>query len=460
MATDLDGKREPRVLRIGMLGCGVVGGGLVKLLDKHRPDFLRNGFDLRLTRVAVRNADKKRDCDLAGVRLTTDVMSVANAPDIDLLVEVMGGNELAVDAGCAALARGVALVSANKAGLARSLPRFVECAQQGKAAIGFESAAAAHIPIVEVLERSLACEEITLIKGVINGSTNYILTFMERSGCEYPAALADAAAKGFTEADPRLDVEGIDAAEKLSLLALKTFGTWFHPDRIHTEGITNITGADIRLALSLDHRIKLVAAARRTPQGLSLRVHPALIHRGELLADVDSEFNAIILEGPSFNQLTFLGKGAGQLPTASAVLNDIVRLVRYPQAGSLPGFQRAGADNLTLAGKDSLALCYFVRLGVTEGTDRAVLAGLRKLGLPVLSHSAVDHNGQRFLGVITDIVEESRILAMLPQAATLPGVTSAPAFIRLDKDNYRDIVEREQSAYFGASLQRQPGAGV
>jgi len=455
--TDPDGKR---VVRIGMLGCGVVGGGLVKLLAKHRPDFLHNGFDLRLTRIAVRDTRKKRDVDLSGIEVTSDVASVANAPDIDLLVEVMGGTDAAVKAGCGALSRGIPLVSANKAGLARSVPQYVEASRVGKAAVGFESAAAAHIPIIEVLERSLACEEITLIKGVINGSTNYILTFMERAGCEYPAALADAAAKGFTEADPRLDVEGIDAAEKLSLLALKTFGAWFHPDQIHTEGITKITQADIRLALSLDHRIKLVAAARRTPQGLSLRVHPALIHRGELLADVDSEFNAIILEGPSFNQLTFLGKGAGQLPTASAVLNDIVRIVRNPSASSLPGFARAGAESLKLLGTDSLAFCYFVRLGVKEGADRQVLAGMGKLGLPVLSHSAVDHAGARFLGVITDIVEESRILSLLSEAGRLPGVTAAPVFIRLDKDNYRDIVEREQSAYFGASLERQPGTGV
>lgn len=455
--TDPDGKR---VIRVGMLGCGVVGAGLAKLIAKHRPDFHRNGFDLRLTRVAVRDLAKKRDCDLGGVSVTTDVRAVADAPDIDVLVEVMGGTGLAVDAGCAALARGVPLVSANKAGLARSLPRYIEAGAQGKAAIGLESAAAAHIPIIETLERSLACEEISLIKGVINGSTNYILTFMERAGCEYPAALADAAAKGFTEADPRLDVEGIDAAEKLTLLAFKAFGAYVPPDRIHTEGITRITQADIRLAQGLDHRIKLVAAARRTPQGLNLRVHPALIHRGELLADVDSEFNAIILEGPSFNQLTFLGKGAGQLPTASAVLNDIVRIVRFPAAGSLPGFLRAGADNTQAARGGSLALCYFVRMGVAQGADRQVLAGLGGLGLPVLAHSAVDQSGRRFLGVITDIVEESRILSLLPEIGRLPGVAEAPVFIRLDKDNYRDIVEREQSAYFGTSLQRQPGPGV
>src|SRR5690606_31862042 len=153
--------------------------------------------------------------------------------------------------------------------------------------------AAAHIPIIEVLDRSLACEELSLVKGVINGSTNYILTFMERAGCEYADALKDAAAKGFTEADPTLDVEGIDAAEKLTLLAYKAFGAYVPPEKVHTEGITRVSQVDIRLALELDHRIKLVAAARRGDEGLSLRVHPALVHRGELLADVDSEFNAI-----------------------------------------------------------------------------------------------------------------------------------------------------------------------
>lgn len=448
-----------RTIRLGLLGCGVVGGGLVKLVDKHRADFKANGFDLRVTHVCVRDANKKRDVDLSSLKVTTDPMAVANDPEIDMLVEVMGGNTIAVEAGCAALSRGVPLVSANKSALARSLGRYIESAQQTGAGIGFESAAAAHIPIIEVLERSLACEELTLIKGVINGSTNYILTFMERAGCEYKDALADAAAKGFTEADPSLDVEGIDAAEKLTLLALKAFGAYVPPDSVHTEGITQVEQVDIRLATELNHRIKLVAAARRTDDGLSLRVHPALVHRGELLADVDSEFNAIILEGPGFKELTFLGKGAGEFPTASAVLNDVVKLVRQPGSGSLPGFKRA-AGELPLADTSELKLCYFLRAQVNAPDVNDVLTGLGTHGLEVLSHAAIDQNGKNFLGVITDVIEERRMMAALPEIGRIKGVNGAVKLTRLDKDNYRDIVEREQSTYFGSSLERKPGAGV
>ncbi|MCA8916563.1 MAG: homoserine dehydrogenase [Planctomycetes bacterium] len=442
-----------RTIKLGMLGCGVVGGGLVKLLAKHRDDFRANGFELQLTHLAVRDVKKQRGVDLSNVEVTDDPMAVANDPGIDLLVEVMGGNTLAVQAGVAALSRGIPLVSANKSALARSMGRYVEAAQQGNTGICFESAAAAHIPIIEVLDRSLACEELSVIKGVINGSTNYILTFMERAGCEYEDALADASSKGFTEADPTLDVEGIDAAEKLTLLAFKAFGAYVPPEQVHTEGVTKIGQVDVRLATALDHRIKLVAAARRGDDGLSLRVHPALVHRGELLADVDSEFNAIILEGPGFKELTFLGKGAGELPTASAVLNDIVKMIRQPDTSTLPGFRRAGGD-FQLADTRSLKLCYFLRLAVETANVDEVLDAVRGMGLVVLSHAQLDHGGQNFLGVITDVVEESRMMSALSEIAKLAGVTQAPGLIRLDKDNYRDIVEREQSTYFGTSLER------
>ncbi|MCC7510310.1 MAG: homoserine dehydrogenase [Planctomycetes bacterium] len=449
---------KPRALRIGLLGCGVVGGGLVKLIDKHRSELASNGLSLRVTHVAVRDTERQRGIDMSRFRVTTDPMAVATDPEIDLLVEVMGGNTLAVQAGCAALSRGLPLVTANKSSLARSLPRYLDAAG-GCTPIGFESAVAAHIPIIEVLDRSLACEELTVIKGVINGSTNYILTFMERAGCEYNEALADASAKGFTEADPTLDVEGIDAAEKLTLLALKAFGAHISPDRIHTEGITKIRQVDIQLALAMEHRIKLVAAARRTSDGLSLRVHPALVHRGELLADVDSEFNAIILEGPGFKELTFLGKGAGELPTASAVLNDIVKIARGG-AGQLPGFRKPAGEKLRLADTSALKLCYFLRLPVAEADTSATVIALEAMGLRVLSIAQTASGDVNYLGVITDVVEEGRMMSLLPEIGSIPHVKGEPALLRLDKDNYRDIVEREQSAYFGASLQREPGARV
>jgi homoserine dehydrogenase len=449
-----------RTIRLGLLGCGVVGGGLVKLIAKHRADFRANGFDLQLTHLAVRDPGKNRGVNLAGVKITTDPMEVAENLDINMLVEVMGGNTVAVTAGCAALERGVPLVTANKSALSRSMGRYVEASRNGGGAgIGFEAACAAHIPIIETLDRSLACEELTVVKGVINGSTNYILTFMERSGCDYAEALKDAAAKGFTEADPTLDVEGVDAAEKLTLLAFKAFGAYVPPDKVHTEGITQIEQVDIKLALALDHRIKLVAAARRGEAGLSLRVHPALVHRGELLADVDSEFNAIILEGPGFKELTFLGKGAGELPTGSAVLNDIVKLVLRPQSSALPGFRRSGAE-VPLADPSDLSLCYFLRLGVKPAAVPGVLSSLAKQGWPVLSHAQISHRGGHYLGVITDVMEEKRMIALLPGLGRIEGVAQAPKFLRLDKDNYRDIVEREQSTYFGSSIEREPRAGV
>ncbi|MHC4840185.1 MAG: homoserine dehydrogenase [Planctomycetota bacterium] len=442
-------KPGPKHIRLGLLGCGTVGQGLIKLIGKHSADLRQNGLELSVSRVAVKDPSRSRSVQLDDSSLTTDVLSVVNADDVDLVVEVMGGNTLAVEAGCRALEMGKPLVTANKSALARFYPRYAET---GDVAVGMESAAAAHIPILEVLERSLAVEEITLIKGVINGSTNYILTFMERAGCEYEVALADAAAKGFTEADPSLDVDGIDAAEKLTLLALRAFGVHVHPDKIATEGITGITQIDVQLANAMDHRIKLVAAARRMPAGLSLRVHPALVHRGELLADVDSEFNAIILEGPAFDELTFLGKGAGELPTASAVLNDIVKVARGlgPLAHST---RRAGSDNLQTVDTNDLELCYFLRLKTGSPSDE-LLAELGSLELPVLRHTVLEQDGQTFVGVITDVMQERFIKSLLPEIAELDTVQGTPGLLRLDKDNYRDIIEREQDTYFGSSIKR------
>lgn len=441
-----------------MLGCGVVGQGVLRLIAKHGPDLRANGLGVQVTHVAVRDAGRVREA-IGNARLSTDPMAVANDPEIDLLVEVMGGNTLAVDAGCAALSRGIPLVTANKSALARSLPRYLEAAKSGKAGIAFESAVAAHIPIIEALDRSLALEEISVIKGVINGTTNYILTFMERAGCEYAEALADAASKGYTEADPSLDVDGWDAAEKLCLLALKGFGVYVPPTQFPVTGISRITQADIALAQALGHRIKLVASARCVGDSLSITVQPALTYRGELLADVDSEFNAVILEGPSFRELTFLGKGAGQLPTASAVLNDILKLARDPGFTALPGVKRARAEKLTLGGAAGDS-CWFLRIQVPPVESWRVLEKAGRLGLNALNRAQAVVNGVNYLGVITDIMPESRILSLLPELEKIAGVQAPPALLRLDKDNYRDIVEREQSAYFGTSLERKPGAGV
>lgn len=453
---------SPRVWRVGMLGCGVVGQGVVKLFNKHREDFKRNGFELRLAQVAVRDGVKAREVGLAGVKVGTDPLAVARSPEIDLLVEVMGGNTLAVEAACAALERGVPVVSANKAGLARNLNRYIEAASAGRTSVAFEAACAAHIPIIESLDRALACEEISLIKGVVNGSTNYILTLMERSGCDFTEALADAAAKGFTEADPSLDVDGIDAAEKISLLAYKAFGVHLPPDQIHTEGIRNVSREDMELARQLSHRIKLIASARRVDGGLSVSVHPALIHTGELLADVDSEFNAIILEGPAFKELTFLGKGAGQLPTASAVVNDCVKFARGAAgAAALPGFNKAASAPAPGARTPSLSFCYFLRMPVlSAGVCDGIVAFLHQQNVRVLSRALAKTQAGEFLGLITDVVKESRLQHLLRTLSRVDGVAGEPAFIRLDKDNYREIVELEQRAYFGASLERESRAGV
>jgi homoserine dehydrogenase len=340
----------PSPIRIGLLGCGVVGSGFLHLLRERRAEIEASlGATLRVTRAAVADPAKKREVDLSGVEVGSDPLEVARAPDIDVLVELIGGADRALPAVRRALERGVAVVTANKHLLSVHGDALDEARAATGAALRYEAAVGGAIPLLQALDHGLLTERFTLLVAVLNGTTNFILSTMEREGRDFAEALAAARELGFAEADPTLDLSGADTAQKLTLLVRRAFRVPVPHDSIPTEGILGMELPDLKQADRFGYVAKLLGIAIRTESGLDLRVHPAFIPKRYLLASVRDEFNGVYLRGEATGNMLFYGKGAGALPTAQAVLGDVLDvsrdliLRRGPGAGGArPGSAPAG----------------------------------------------------------------------------------------------------------------------
>ncbi|MFQ5558803.1 MAG: homoserine dehydrogenase [Acidimicrobiales bacterium] len=317
-------------VRIGLLGCGNVGAGLVSLLDEQADTVsARTGLDLAITRIAVRSTSKDRSLDVAPGVLTSDAGAVVDDPDVDVVVELIGGIEPARELVRRALTSGKPVVTANKELLANHGAELFAHAEKAGVDLLFEAAVAGAIPLVRSLRESLVGEPIERVMGIVNGTTNYILTRMAESGASYADALAEAQSLGFAERDPTADVEGHDAGAKAAIIATVAFGALVVAGDVYHEGISDITSHDIETARRLGYVIKAVAVVERTsPAGevpeLAIRVHPAMIPAGHALASVRGSFNAVFIEGGAVGDLMLYGRGAGGRPTASAVLGDLI----------------------------------------------------------------------------------------------------------------------------------------
>lgn len=320
---------------IGILGFGTVGGALLrKLVEEGSSVSTKTGLEIEVVRVAVRDLAKDRPVALADGVLTDNPLEVVNDPGVQLVVEIMGGEEPAGDLVAAALRAGKPVVTANKALIAARGEELIGIAGQSGVPLLFEAAVAGGIPIIRPLSETLAGEQIDRVLGIVNGTTNYILTKMTEEGAEYKAALAEAQELGYAESDPTADVSGADAAAKAAILASLAFGTWVGSDRVYTEGIEHIGATDVRIAAELGYVIKLLAVAENTAEGISVRVHPAVVPAAHPLAVIRGATNAVFVEGPSFHELLFAGPGAGGAPTATAVLGDVVDAARELLAGA------------------------------------------------------------------------------------------------------------------------------
>jgi len=316
-------------IQVGLLGLGTVGGGTVNVLKRNADEITRRaGRGIVVTHAAARDLQRPRICDTTGIELTTDPTQVVDDPDVSIIVELIGGDGLAHEMVMRAIDQGKHVVTANKALIAKHGNEIFAAAQAKGVMVAFEAAVAGGIPIIKAIREGLAGNQLKWLAGIINGTGNFILTEMRDKGRDFAEVLAEAQALGYAEADPTFDVEGIDAAHKLTILAAIAFGIPLQFEKVYTEGISRITRDDVAYAEELGYRIKHLGLARRTEEGIELRVHPTLIPERRLIANVDGVMNAVLVMGDAVGPTLYYGAGAGAEPTASAVVADLVDVVR------------------------------------------------------------------------------------------------------------------------------------
>ncbi|MCE5387267.1 MAG: homoserine dehydrogenase [Acidithiobacillus sp.] len=354
-------------VRVGMVGMGTVGQGTVRVLTQNAAEITRRvGRELRLVHVCVRTPSRLENLGFAG-RVSTDPWALVGDPELDVLVEVMGGTDLARELLLAAIAAGKHVVTANKALLAEHGEEIFAAAQRHGVMVAFEAAVAGAIPIIKAVREGLAGNRIHWVAGIINGTSNYILSQMFREGWSFAEALSKAQELGYAEADPSLDVDGGDAAHKITLMASIAFGIPVSFAHCHVEGIRQLQGVDVAFAAELGYRIKLLGVARRRAQGVELRVHPTLIPADHLLAHVEGPFNAILVDSDAAGQSLYYGRGAGGDPTASAIVADLVDVARTMTADPshrVPhlAFQADALEPLPLLSVSEIQCAYYLRI--------------------------------------------------------------------------------------------------
>lgn len=345
-------------LRIGVCGLGTVAQGLLSILRENGESIARRaGRSIEVVRVASRSA--KPDVDLLGAEFSTDLSTITEDDSLDVIVELIGGEDVALDMVRTGLSKGRAVVTANKAILAAHGDELFSLADAHGGLLAFEAAVAGAIPIIGAITRALSGNQIHWLAGIINGTSNYILTAMAEQGTSFQAALADAQALGYAEADPTFDVEGIDAAHKLTILGALAFGIGYRFDAVYTEGISGITVEDIEYARQLGYQIKHLGIARRTAEGVEMRVHPTLIPNAQLLASVSGVMNAVLVNGNAAGDTLYYGAGAGALPTASSVMADLIDIARGHRP-DLP--EMLDANQVRLQGIEQATSGYYLRI--------------------------------------------------------------------------------------------------
>lgn len=411
-------------LGVGLIGLGTVGTGVAKLLLQNREQIEgRLGKTLDLRRIADLDLERDRGIELPKEILTRDAWEVIEDPGVEVVVELIGGVEPAKSYILRAIDLGKPVVTANKALLALHGPEIFERARQKGVPLGFEASVGGGIPIVKAIKEALVGNRIRAIVGILNGTSNYILTQMDEKGMAYQEALKEAQRLGYAEADPSLDVQGWDSAHKLVLLASMAFGRWADLDNVHVEGIEGITPLDIQFAREFGYKIKLLAIAKAGPDGVEMRVHPTMVPAGHLLAQVDGVYNAVWVVGDAVGPLFFYGQGAGSLPTASAVVSDLCDIARGNHSLPLP------QGSLRVKAMEDLRCVYYLRFsavdrpgvlskisGILGENDISIASVIQKgrtrrgaVPIVMITHEAVERNIRRALKAIDalDVIKDS-----------------------------------------------------
>jgi homoserine dehydrogenase len=429
-----DHQRPP--LRLGIAGLGTVGGGVIAIVQQHGALLAaRAGRRIEITAISARNRNRDRGVDLSSYAWEDDPVALARRDDVDLVIEVMGGEDGPAKAAVeTALAGGKHVVTANKAMMAMHGQAMAEAAEAAHVALRYEAGVAGGIPVVKALGEGLAANVITRVMGVMNGTCNYILTEMQKTGADYADVLADAQRLGYAEADPSFDVGGIDAAHKLALLASLAFGTRIDFAGVVIEGIDRITLADIRHAADMGFRIKLLGVAQMTDAGLEQRMQPCLVPAGSPLGQLDGVTNAVAIEGDHVGTIFLQGPGAGAGPTASAIMADVVDIARGltgPSMG-LPAAQLADAAR---AG-DVSAAAFYLRLSLKDqpGVLAKVAAALGEEGVSVHQMRQYDHDGEAApLLIVTHRATRSAIDGALGRIGAMEDSLAAPVALRIEE---------------------------
>lgn len=420
-------------LSIGMLGCGVVGSQVARLLQDDEQELSeRSGAILKLSKVGVRNAGPREGVDPS--LITTDLHSIVTDPTINIVIEVMGGIEPAKTLILEAIKNGKSVITANKALLATHGHELFNAADAAKVDLYYEAAVAGAIPIIRSMRESLAGDQITRVMGIVNGTTNYILTKMHEDNREFADVLKEAQKLGYAEADPTADIEGFDAAAKAAILSGLAFHTRVTVDDVYREGISKITLEDVSIAKSMDHVIKLLAISELTPADeISVRVHPVMIHKSHPLASVRDAFNAVFVEAESAGPLMFYGRGAGGQPTASAILGDIVAVSRHIALNSIGQRETDYADR-DIAPIETTKTKFLIRLEVEDKSG--VLAAIAQcFASQGVSIQTVDQNGRDSdaeLIIVTHRATEGELKATVEALKKMEIVNKISSVIRVE----------------------------
>jgi len=430
-------------VKIGLLGLGTVGGGTVKVLTRNASEITRRaGREIHIGVAAARDVKRPRICDTTGIRLTTDPFEIVNDPEIQIVVELIGGESPSKELILKALENGKHVVTANKALIALHGNEIFAKASEKGVMVAFEAAVAGGIPIIKALREGLAGNRVEWLAGIINGTCNFILTEMRDKGRDFEDVLKEAQALGYAEADPTFDVEGIDAAHKLTILASIAFGIPLQFSKVYIEGISGITQTDVAYAEALGYRIKHLGIARRTPLGIELRVHPTLIPERRLIANVDGVMNAIVVKGDAVGPTLYYGAGAGAEPTASSVVADIVDVVRTLTSdpeNRVPhlAFQPEAISDIPILPIAAVETAYYLRLSAED--KPGVLADVtRILANHSISIEAIIQKeplaGESYLPIIllTHKVLERELDAAIAQIEALATINRPVKRIRLE----------------------------
>ena len=421
-------------LRVALLGCGTVGAEVVRLLSSSAADLeQRIGAPLELAGIAVRRPGRARDLPVPQELFTADAAELVGRPDVDLVVEVIGGIEPARTLILQALARGKAVVTANKALLAEDGATLHAAARAAGADLYYEASVAGAIPLLRPLRESLAGDHISRVTGIVNGTTNYVLTRMDETGAGFAEALDEATALGYAEADPTADVEGFDAAAKAAILAGLAFHTRVGAADVHREGISEVTAADIASARDMGCVVKLLAIAEKDGDGVGVRVHPAMIPRSHPLASVREAYNAVFVEAQSAGQLMFYGRGAGGGPTASAVLGDLVAVARNTLSGARGTAESAYAA-LRVRPMGEVVTRYHISLDVADkaGVLAAVANAFARREVSIRTVRQEGHGDDASLVVVTHTATDAALQATVEELRGLDVVRAVASVMRVE----------------------------